>query len=208
MWVVLASVTAPFLVAAFFASEAWLCAGHPLPRGLRAKWVCKPPAISYATDPPKAHINCRQFLIALLVWPLGVLAVVGLDVLAVAAKFGVHLTTEHRIVLLEGYHDSRSWLELLLESVPQAIFQTILYGLGSSRATRIYIDEHVFVLSIATSLLTILVRYACVLWEVLSTKGTTWAIVFGRIRTKCRPYLTTDIDNEDVDQLKGSPCKL
>jgi hypothetical protein len=104
-------------------------------------------------------------LLAIPLLPLGLLSVLVQDLLAVVEKFGLHLAWEDKIVVLEHYHEGRVLVELLLESFPQAAFQTALYVLGSSRATRFYIDEHIFVQSIVLSLLSLSMQYCCMVWK-------------------------------------------
>ena len=59
-------------------------------------------------------------------------------------RFGLHVGWEDEIVVFELYHEAWVLIELLLETLPQAVFQTALYLMGTSRATRIYIDQRIF----------------------------------------------------------------
>lgn len=111
-------------------------------------------------------------------------------------------------MLFGGYHDSRVTLELLLEAVPQALFQTLLYVLGSSRSTRIYIDEQIFVRSIAFSLLSVLMHYCLTLWEAIYTAQPFWRICLARVGNWGRPIVVcvnTQEEGENAEEIEASP---
>lgn len=104
-------------------------------------------------------------VIAIILAPLGTLVVLLKDVCALLNQLGFHLVVEERTLGMQFYHEYRVMLELVLESIPQAIFQVALYILGSSRVTRIYIDEQIFARSIGFSLLSIVFQYGHTLLE-------------------------------------------
>jgi hypothetical protein len=169
MWPLLVCIVAPFAVAGFFAGTVLTCRPP-----IRFRWVWPPP--QPVGDPPPR----RAFLWAVILWPVGVLLVLLQDALAVIEKFGFHLVVNGTVLSLEEYGDGRGMLEMVLEAVPQAGFQTALYLLGSSRATRIYIDEEIFLQSIGLSLLSVLVQYCVTLWAACEKKQTVWAAFVAR----------------------------
>lgn len=115
---------------------------------------------------------------------------VAYDVIAFVDKVGFHLRWGEDIYTMLPYFDFRSQLELVFRSIPQALFQSVLYLLGSSRATRIYIDEQIFTVSISFSLVSILVQYNLLLKETIETKVPVAMIVRKRFAAaNCRPYL-------------------
>jgi hypothetical protein len=178
MWPLLGCIVAPFVVAGFFVAAA----GTVPTCGPSFRWVWPPP--EPATRPVGAPPG-RAFLWAVVLWPVGVLLVLLQDALAVIGRFGFHLVTNGTVLSLEEYSDARGMLEMVLEAVPQAGFQTGLYLLGSSRATRIYIDQEIFLQSIGLSLLSVLVQYCVTLWEACEKQWTVWAAFvacFGGLR--------------------------
>jgi hypothetical protein len=62
-----------------------------------------------------------SWLLAIVLLPSGLVGVLVQDLLSVAERFGVHLAWGDEIVVFERYHESRVMVELLLESLPQAI---------------------------------------------------------------------------------------
>jgi hypothetical protein len=178
MWVILASVCAPFVLGAYMLARAWTSTGISVRRwkGVRVLWLWPLP------DPGENGIAGKgtlfSGLLAILLLPLGLLGMLVQDLLSVAERFGLHLAWGDKILVFERYHEARALVELLLESVPQAIFQSALYVLGSSRATRIYIDQRLFVQSIVVSLCSLSLQYCCMLWEaVYEDKSLVWVLL-------------------------------
>ena len=203
MWVVLASIIAPFLVAAYSVAYFWVSSGALRVgfREVRMRRMWRPPMMDSVVEP----ISRRQWagmLPAVLLMPLGLMGALLFDFLAVLERLGLYLTIGERVISFEAYHDGRVSTELLLESIPQAVFQTGLYVLGSSRATRIYIDEYIFVQSIAIALLSVFVQYAYVLWEAVYTGRSIWAVLVTRFRSSGRPsflnFYTGDTNIEKI----------
>jgi hypothetical protein len=109
-----------------------------------------------------------------------------------------------RCYSLELYLQSRLMLELLLRSLPQAVFQTALYLLGSSRATRIYIDQPIFVRSIGVSLLSVVFQYCSTLYESTAERQPFWRCFWRRVQLGAGPCLVAPADSkgdgfEDVE---------
>jgi hypothetical protein len=91
-------------------------------------------------------------------------------------------------------------VELLLESLPQAVFQTRLYVIGSSRATRIYIDQRIFVQSIVVSLCSLSVHYCTMLWEAVYEGRSLVGVFLDRFRSAGQPSLVTVISQPSADE--------
>ncbi|GAQ92877.1 hypothetical protein KFL_011770020 [Klebsormidium nitens] len=95
---------------------------------------------------------------------------------------------------------------LLLESLPQAAFQTGLYIVGSSRATRIYIDERIFVQSIVVSLLSLSMQYCTLLWEAVYEGKRLSRVFLDRFHSAGQPILviaksTPNVDKEEMGEV-------
>jgi hypothetical protein len=193
MWVVLASVCAPFVWGSFVVAKAWSSTGVPVRgwKGLRAKWLWPLPAWSDEHKRNSDGWSPRAAVLAILLLPLGLLGVLVQDLLSVAERFGLHLATGDRIVVFERYHESRVVVELLMESLPQVVFQTGLYIVGSSRATRIYIDQRIFVQSIVVSLCSLSVHYCTMLWEAVYEGRSLVGMFLDRFRSTGQPSLVT-----------------
>jgi hypothetical protein len=203
MWVVLASVCAPFVWGSFVVAKAWSWSGSPVRgwKGLRVRWLWPLPALS--DEKPRTSPNGwspRAAVLAILLLPLGLLGVLVQDLLSVAERFGLHLATGDRILVFERYHESRVVVELLLESLPQAVFQTGLYVIGSSRATRIYIDQRIFVQSIVVSLCSLSVHYCTMLWEAVYERRSLVGVFLDRFRSAGQPSLVTVISQPSADE--------
>jgi hypothetical protein len=139
---------------------------------------------------PLGHLSRWKYPLALGSIPTAAVAVVAYDTFASANKVGVHLRWGPDVYTLQPYFAFRSQLELVLRSIPQALFQSALYLLGSSRATRIYIDQRLFTLSISVSLVSILVQYNLLLKEVIQTRASLVTVLRRRFApANCRPCL-------------------
>ncbi|GAQ77782.1 hypothetical protein KFL_000030580 [Klebsormidium nitens] len=86
---------------------------------------------------------------------------------------------------MEEYLNARAHLDVVLRSFPQAVFQSFVYVLGSSRGTRIYVDERIFVPSIAFSMFSLCVYLGTMLREALQ-RGENVLLVFWRRPRKMR----------------------
>jgi hypothetical protein len=191
MWVILASVCAPFVVGAYMVARAWASTGSPVRGwdGVRVRWLWPLPELgeSGALDGTKGSF--LSWVVTVLLLPLGLLGVLVQDLLSVAERFGLHLACGDEIVVFERYHDARGLTELLLESLPQAIFQSALYVLGSSRATRIYIDQRLFVQSIVVSLCSLSMQYCCLLWEAVYEGKSPIRVFLDRFKNAGQPIV-------------------
>jgi hypothetical protein len=119
------------------------------------------------------------------------IAVLLQDTVAMVDNAGFHPMVEDDVYSLAPYLNTRLSLELLLRSIPQAIFQSSIYLLGSSRATRIYIDKETFALSISVSLVSILMQICFTLWLALESKTFLWVAFWRRLRHGSGPSLIT-----------------
>jgi hypothetical protein len=202
MWVVLASVCAPFLWASHVMAMAWSSSGSPVRgwKGFRVRWLWPLPALSDEQPRTSDGWSLRAEVWAILMLPLGLLGVLVQDLLSVAERFGLHLATGNRIVVFERYHESRVVVELLLESLPQAVFQTGLYIVGSSRATRIYIDQRIFVQSIVVSLCSLSVHYCTMLWEAVYEGKSLVGVFLDRFRSAGQPSFVTATSHPSEDE--------
>ncbi|GAQ80901.1 hypothetical protein KFL_000650330, partial [Klebsormidium nitens] len=193
MWVVLASVCAPFVWGSYAVAKAWSSTVSPVRglKGLRARWLWPLPTLDDWQPRTSDGWSPRAEVWAILLLPLGLLGVLVQDLLSVAERFGLHLATGDQIVVFEHYHESRVLVELLLESLPQALFQTGLYIVGSSRATRIYIDQRIFVQSIVVSLCSLSVQYCTMLWEAVYEGRSLVKVFRDRFESAGQPSLVT-----------------
>jgi hypothetical protein len=189
MWVVFASISAPFLVAPDSVAFFWVSSGgfRVRLREVRMRRMWRSRTMDPVVEPGSSRMRWASVLAAVPLMPLGLMGALLFDFLAVLERLGLHLTIGERIVSFEAYHGGRVSTELLLESVPQAVFQTALYVLGSSRATRIYIDEYIFVQSIAIALLSLFVQHCYVLWEAMYTGRSMWAVLVTRFKSSGWP---------------------
>jgi hypothetical protein len=207
MWVVLASVCAPFVWGSYAVARAWSSTGVSprVSKELRVRWLWPLPALSDEHRRTSDGWSPRAVILAILLLPLGLLGVLVQDLLSVAERFGLHLATGDRILVFERYHESRVVVELLLESLPQAVFQTGLYMIGSSRATRIYIDQRIFVQSIVVSLCSLSVHYCSMLWEAVYEGRSLFGLFLDQFRIAGQPILVTvstaAIKDEEVEGL-------
>jgi hypothetical protein len=202
MWVVLAAVCAPFVWGFYVVVKAWSLNGSPVRggKGLRVRWLWPLPALSDEQPRTSDGWSLRAKVLAILLLPLGLLGVLVQDLLSVAERFRLHLATGDRILVFERYHESRVVVELLLESLPQAVFQTGLYVIGSSRATRIYIDQRIFVQSIVVSLCSLYVHYCTMLWEAVYEGRSLVGVFLDRFRSAGQPSLVTVTSQPSADE--------
>jgi hypothetical protein len=124
MWVVLASVCAPFMFASYMLAKAWASTGSPVRswKDLRVRWLWPLPELDEERMGPFHKTARFSKLLAIVLLPLGLMGVLVQDLLSVVERFGFHLALGDEIVLYERYHESRVMVELLLESLPQATF--------------------------------------------------------------------------------------
>lgn len=178
----LPSLLAPFLVAGFYAAEAWAADG-----GLFGLPFCTPLAIAWpphVTNPDiwdakkvaNPHARPRR-LVTLALWPLAVVRLFTFDALGALARAGVFRRVGVRVVGMEEYLGARAHLGAYLQSLPQAVFQSAVYLLGNSRATRYFVDERIFVTSVVVSLLSVAAQLGMLFWDALS-RGESFARLF------------------------------
>lgn len=184
MWVLLPCILGPFLVSGLLCSDSWTCRGDHkvLPRDVSVAWFWppSPPEVDFTTGGKTCPSSLRRVAYTTLLWPLGVLATPALDVLGILGRLGVHLLVEGEPLSFRYYQEARSLLQIVLETLPQSVFQSALYILGSSRATRIYVDDEVFISSIAISLLGILFNIGLLQKEAIERKKGFGALVLER----------------------------
>lgn len=171
MWVLLPCIVGPFLVSGLLLADSWASSGDwkALPQGVSVAWLW-PPCPPDADFTPGGGTNLpftRRLTLTVLLWPVGVLATPGFDVLGILGRLGVHLMIRGDPLSVRHYQEARSMLQIVLETLPQSVFQSALYILGSSRATRIYVDDEIFISSIAISLLGILFNVGSLLKEAI-----------------------------------------
>jgi hypothetical protein len=148
-------------------------------------------------------LSLSAVALATLLLPLGILGILIHDFLSVAERLGLHLVHGEQMIVFEHYYKSRVVFESLLESLPQAMFQTGLYILGSSRATRIYIDQRIFVQSIVIALITLLMQYCTMLWEAIVAGKSLARVFLDRCKGAGQPILVlvpskTNKDREEL----------
>lgn len=202
MWVVLASVCAPFVWGSYAVAKAWSSSGSWVRgwKGLRVRLLWPLPDSDGEQPRTSDGRSRRAMILAILLLPLGLLSVLVQDLLSVAERFGLHLATGDRILVFERYHESRVVVELLLESLPQAVFQTGLYVIGSSRATRIYIDQRIFVQSIVVSMCSLSVHYNAMLWEAVYEGRSLVRVFLDRFNGAGQPSLVTLTTEPSADE--------
>ncbi|GAQ89064.1 hypothetical protein KFL_004840040 [Klebsormidium nitens] len=203
MWVLLASVGAPFAFGAYVLAKAWASARTPLLKwkGMRVRWLWPLPELGEERLKSEGTNARYSWLLAIVLLPLGLVGILVQDLLSVAERFGVHLAWGDEIVVFERYHESRVMVELLLESLPQAVFQTGLYIIGSSRATRIYIDERIFVQSIVVSLCSMPIHYCTMLWEAVYEGKTLMRVFLDRFESAGQPIIVTVTPTKDEEEM-------
>jgi hypothetical protein len=167
----------------------------------RFKWV---PFYSLPdpTDPlPLGALSWWKYPLIPLTFPATVGYIIILDFLDLLDKIGVHLRFGPTMYSFHVYSKFRSQLDLTLRSIPQVVLQTTLYLLGSSRSTRIYIDEQIIFRSVVLSLLNVLVQFNFLAHEHLTTCVPVWTILQRRFapRNCCATTLSAMGDDEEVD---------
>lgn len=197
MWVILASVCVPFVVGAYTVVKSWGATRSSVRgwKGMRVTWMWPLPELNENESAGKGKVTLLSELLRILLLPLGLLGVLVQDLLSVAERFGLHLAWGDEIVVFERYHEARALVELLLESLPQAIFQSALYVLGSSRATRIYIDQRLFVQSIVVSLCSLSIQYCCMLWEAVYEGKSLVRVFLNRFKSAGQPIVVRILDD-------------
>lgn len=180
MWVLLPCIAGPFLISGLLISVAWT-RGSRCSEGLGFAFVWPPQAAAsaQARDIATSGVMWR-LAYAVLLWPFCVLATVAFDLLGLVGRLGGHLTVEGVPLSIRYYQEARSLLQIAVETLPQSVFQSALYILGSSRATRIYVDDITFIASITIFLAGILVNVGLLLKEAFESKEGvmhTWTLV-------------------------------
>ncbi|GAQ78274.1 LRR receptor-like serine/threonine-protein kinase FLS2 [Klebsormidium nitens] len=194
VWLLLPSLLAPTVVLALILAKSWVVSQPLGVSTVRLAWVWPGfvPVDRLAANSGRSQREIRARILILilmvLLWPVGLLGVVLYDVLVVFENLGVCLLIDKCAILSFGsYAASRGLWDLLLRSIPQAGVQTALYLLGSSRATRIYIDGRIFAQSIGSSLLGVVVHYCMTLWDSILTSEKPWIVFWNRLNTHSFP---------------------
>jgi hypothetical protein len=211
MWVVLTSVCAPFAFGAYVLTKAWALTEVPARgwKGMRVKWLWPLPELGEEWLGSRGTNVRNSWLLAIVLLPLGLVGVLVQDLLSMAERFGVHLAWGDEIAVFKRYHESRVMVESLLESLPQAVFQTGLYIIGSSRATRIYIDQRIFVQFIVVSLCSVSMQYCTMLWEAIYEGKSLVRVFLDRFKSAGQPILVrvTATPIEDAEEMRGASLK-
>lgn len=93
-----------------------------------------------------------------------------MEVLGVPARLGLYKRSgAFHIVGMDDYLHGRGHVDVILQSLPQSIFQSANYILGDLRATGIYIDDTSFVSSVVLLLSSLTVHVCMLPWEALGS---------------------------------------
>ncbi|GAQ78170.1 LRR receptor-like serine/threonine-protein kinase FLS2 [Klebsormidium nitens] len=164
-WVGLASLLASVVAAAITATIVLLHKGLPSGHVSFTFDAFLPRSLPLKERAPPLPLSAGQSLAILVLWPLAVPLVLLLDLLGVLDRVGVHIKAQGTVFLMEPWLDARGFLDTLLRSVPSVILQTVVYWLGSSRSTRLYFDEVLFIQSSTGALSTMLYQIIDASWE-------------------------------------------
>jgi hypothetical protein len=113
-------------------------------------------------------LSWKQWLLVPLLLPSTLVAIQILDLLTILAQAGLHLKLGSEILDLTEYYTGRMFLQAVLSTATQAVFQSVLFAQGTSRATRIYVDRRIFLTSVITSLVSLLVQVCAMYYEMLA----------------------------------------
>jgi hypothetical protein len=206
-WVLLACIVAPYVVSTSSVMRSWASGVLRCPWSstlrLRLRWIWPPPQMASAATLPLRAIGFLGWVALLIVWPLCVPVVLFLDVIAFIDMLGFHPVIGPHVYSLDLWYDSRSLVELLVRTIPQGAFQTTVYLLGSSRATNVYIDQTLFVQSIATSLLTILFQLVRTIWQAREASEYPWVTFWNRLQCSRRSWVV-EIPSKEVSEVEIS----
>jgi hypothetical protein len=82
--------------------------------------------------------------------------------------------------------DTREVLEVVLEAVPTAVLQSVVFVAGNSPRLGIYLDTTLYLLSSAGSCAQILRLAALVLWAAAQQRAGVWRVLSGRLLSSVR----------------------
>jgi hypothetical protein len=171
---------------------------NPLDLQTRFKWIPWYNLPDPTDSLPLGPLPWWGYPLVPLALPVTVIHVIMLDLLDLLDKIGAHLRFGPTVYSLYAYSDFQSQADLTLRSIPQAVFQTVLYLLGSSRATRIYIDEQILLASVVLSLLNVVVRFNFLAHEHLTTRVPVWTILRNRFAARnCRATSLRAMGDDD-----------
>ncbi|GAQ84842.1 hypothetical protein KFL_002080190 [Klebsormidium nitens] len=208
-WVILGSILAPYLVGALFIAESCVASGFVFVRPPRLpglRWIWPPPRMDSAAALPRLPMSPLRWAVVLVVWPLFLPAVVFLDVVAFLDKLGFHLKLGARVYGMELWFDSRSLVELVLRTVPQLGFQTVVFIAGSTKYTapNVFIDKGIFLQSIALSSASILSQFVYTLWGAMVVSENPLAVLWRRIRCVGRSWaIQIPVQLDEYEEQKG-----
>ncbi|GAQ79501.1 hypothetical protein KFL_000310510 [Klebsormidium nitens] len=102
MWVILASVCAPFVVGAYMVAKSWVSTRSPVRgwKGVRVRWLWPLPELGISGAVEGNQDSVFSGLVTILLLPVGLLGVLVQDLLSVAERFGLHLAwggRDHRL---------------------------------------------------------------------------------------------------------------
>jgi hypothetical protein len=188
MWVVLASLVGPSLITGHFLAQEW-SSMPSIPCGkVRFEWIWPPYELYDDNDQPalesRADLKAWKHALLFLLSPVLVLPVLLYDVAAALDSLNMHPVLDGTTYTLQSYREAHALVNVFLRSIPQAVFQSIIYVLGSSRATRIYVDEYLFLSAIAAALFLILKEYFVALVKAIKEKESLWVNIKKRLGYK------------------------
>jgi hypothetical protein len=80
--------------------------------------------------------------------------------------------------------ESREVLEVVLEAIPTAVLQSVVFVAGNSPHLGIYLDKTLYMLSSAGSCMQILRLTALVMWAAASQRKSVWGVLMDRLSVK------------------------
>eukprot|EP00243_Klebsormidium_subtile_P002709 TRINITY_DN15503_c0_g1_i1.p1 TRINITY_DN15503_c0_g1~~TRINITY_DN15503_c0_g1_i1.p1 ORF type:complete len:665 (+),score=85.60 TRINITY_DN15503_c0_g1_i1:1267-3261(+) len=208
-WVILGIILASYISGALLVTEL-LLTGTSLPpvTSLRMRWIWPPPephalGTLGSTAVPLSRARWALLLVA---WPLAVPVVPLLDFMVVVDRIGFHVIRQldNTVYCMSPWYQTRSLLELAVRTVPQIAFQTTVYLLGNSRATRFYVDEGLFVSSIGVSLVSLLFQLLTLFWEAAAAPEYIWITFWRHFRSVTGPWTTSDAWSDANNMKVGS----
>ncbi|GAQ78577.1 LRR receptor-like serine/threonine-protein kinase FLS2 [Klebsormidium nitens] len=212
-WVILGSILASYISGALLVTELLPTSGSSLPpvTSLRMRWIWPPPEPNAVGDlgTTAYPMSRARWALLLVAWPLAVPVVPLLDFMVLVDRVGFHVSTSvNTVYSMRPWYQTRSLLELAVRTVPQIAFQTTVYLLGNSRATRFYVDEIIFVSSIGVSLVSLLFQLLTLFWEAAAAPEYIWITFWRHFRSVTGPWTTSADAWYDDNNLKVGSEKL